>query len=313
MISGSPVATYRRTPAVTQVRRISTPKNRYAQSRNASNPSSNHSASSRRSSISVALEGEETIMEEENENLEDSVELERTRALRKLSGDPGEEDLPSADRLTAAAVAAVDALSGDAQPRREELARHSRQSSHQRSQSQSHASNDDHHGHHRHGSSSSLHSNTVFAAHKVVNPFGTPNGSHFNSSSIGKARRETHHEKPKLRDVFKRLAQDSDDGWVDEEEGLYTGGFGQASTRSMPVVHSSATPTISRTASSAQTSTADSEDHNAPMLGEGRYAGVSRTDCAIPALGGPRPRQAAKGPSFKRTATVVEEEEEEEE
>lgn len=297
MINGSPVATYRRTPAVTQVRRISTPKNRYSHSRNASNNSSAHSASSHRSSLSVPMEGEETIMEEENENLDESVELERTKALRKLSGDQG-VPATAPHALTAAAVAAVDAMSEqlavDPEPQRRGSSEHS-------------------HGRHhrRHHSSSSAHGSTVFAAHKVVNPFGTPNGSHFTANSHGRSKRET--EKPKLRDIFKKKIGDGEDGWIDEEEGVYSGGFGQASSRpTLMTTGSDGMPTIHRTASY----TPQAEDVGTPnlrMLGEGRYAGVNRTECAAPSFGGPRPRQTAKGPSFKQAATVVEEEEEEEE
>lgn len=298
MITGSPIATYRRTPAVTQVRRISTPKNRYNHSRNASNNSSAHSASSRRSSLSVPHEGEETIMEEENEDLSESVELERHKALRKLSGD-NETQSDAAQPLTTAAVAAVDAMSNGAAPPPMSRRRSS--------------SNDPstHRSHHRHSSVSSHHGSTVFAAHKVVNPFGTPNGSHFTSHSHGKHKRES--EKPKIRDIFKNVGREGEDGWVDEDEVQYSGGFGQASRRpNLTPQTSSGTPTLSRTNTFAGASDAFGTPIQ-PMLGEGRYAGVNRLDCAAPSgLSGPRPRGTAKGPSFRQAATVVEEEEEEE-
>lgn len=300
MISGSPVATYRRTPAVTQVRRISTPKNRYSHSRNASNNSSAHSASSRRSSLSIPLEGEETIMEEENENLEESVELERTRALRKLSGDRGTPE-KSSQALTTAAVAAVDAMSANS-PTVPEVPRRL---------SNDHNSQRHGHGHHRHHSSSSAHVSTIFTAHKVVNPFGTPNGSHFTSSSHGRTRRDN--DKPKLRDIFKNRVGEGEDAWIDEDENLYSGGFGQASSRPMaPIQSLDGTPTISRAVSYGERPDAVGTP-NIPMLGEGRYAAVSRSECIPSNFGGPRPRQTVKGPSFKQAATVVEEEEEEEE
>jgi hypothetical protein len=244
-------------------------------------------------------------MEDDNENMEDSVELERTKAFKKLSGNP--DDKPSPTALTVAAVAAVDAMSASQTPDLS-LPAQSRSESQQPSNHRNHP--------HRQGSSGSSHSPAVFVAHRVVNPFGTPNGSHFSNSSHSRTKREN--DKPKLRDIFKQQGQDGEDGWVDEEEGLYSGGFGQASSRAAPstTAPNFGTPEPSRLFAQMPNDIPNGHESDSslhPMLGEGRYAGVGRSDCAAPASSIGRPRQTAKGPSFRQAATVLEEEEEGEE
>ena len=254
------------------------------------------------------MEGEETIMEEENENLEESVELERNKALRKLAGGDNEDVKSSGPQpLTVAAVAAVDALSAEGAQAPSSPGELQRRPSNDHSHQRSHS-----HGNQPRGTSmSSSHGSTLFTAHRVVNPFGTPNGTHFTSHSHRTSKRES--DKPKLRDIFKSTAVEGEDGWVDEDEGLYSGGFGQASSRpALPTHSSSGTPTMTRTGMYPVKAGEEFGTPNLPMLGEGRYAGVSRTECAAPVFTGSRPRGTAKGPSFKQAATVVEEEEEEE-
>lgn len=250
-----------------------------------------------------------TIIEEE-ENMEDSlVELERDRALRKLSGTPEDVASPavkpesSITPLTEEAVASVEAD----RPSLEHIRRPSSEKSHRRSGKAGTAASALGRGHARSQSSTSAH---LFAAHKVVNPFGTPNGSHFVQHSHRSS--SSHKEgssgtRPKLRDVFAKKAE-GEEGWVDEDEEVYTGGFGQGSSRTLSSIGAAA---------HGQQITPDSPVPNkgAGVFGEGRYAGLSslpRGEC-VPQAGtsGRRPAQTAKGPSFKRSATVVEEEEEE--
>lgn len=395
MISGSPIATYRRTPAVTQVRRISTPKNHnhhkqpssssqsQMQAQAGMEPPQQHpthsrahsipsSVSSRASSISEggppapsgpgsgsgsgdAL-GASTIIEEESESTSDSMlaeqEKEREKALRKLSGSrpdfTGKAALavPSHDAVVGAVplVASPEPIRPSALERRPSAdssggrgrsrssQSHGTQSG-RRSSGNSQSSSGQHGGHH-----------AVFAAHKVVNPFGTPNGSHYTphaSASASHSHRNSRDgQRPKLRDVFKNKKAEGEDGWVDEDDSLvsYTGGFGQTSTSSGPSVGSGgaggsgATPFANRSSTDfTPGGGARAPDSPAafPVLGEGRYAGLSLSrggdnlpssasregGAGAPSSGswrGGGGGQTVRGPAFKRAAIVEEEEEEEE-
>ena len=329
IISGSPVAAYRRTPSVTQVRRLSVPRNdkssRHPQSRNHSNPSSVHTDDSRRSSLSDGTDEDHDIIEEENENVDIddmNVEAERSRTLQKLS----EQDIvplspPLKDDMALDASTNLQGLNQSRDVRSPESYLPP-----QSTQQYRHA---------RHPSSSSIsaaHGNAVFAAHKVVNPFGTPNGSHFQPHSHLSRNSKEIGGKPKLRDVFKNKKPDGEgDDWVDEEEeGIdsYSGGFGQASSNKP-------TPSLSlgqngRSYGGLGVTTGISSRENNPVgtslssssssststaaFGEGRYAGfgLARDDCAPPNVVSWRTVQNTRAPGFKRAATVAEEEEEEE-
>ena len=302
MIAGSPVAAYRRTPAVTQVRRLSAPRNewtRHSQSRNHSNPSSIHTNDSRRSSVSTGADGENDIIEEENENTEDAVDAERSRVLQKLSGSTP----PLSQSPNGILGAPPDTLAPPPSAER----RPSSEVYPQPPQKQL--------GHARDNTfTSPAHVNTIFLAHKVVNPFGTPNGSHFQSSSTSnnasQSRSGREQAKPKLRDVFRNKKADGEADWVDEDEGLetYSGGFGQGSAR----------PASSMSAGQkgwGNSLGAMEEETAVPpsVLGEGRYAGIglTRDDVAPGNVVSWRAMPNARGPAFKRAAIVEEEEEEE--
>ena len=249
--------------------------------------------------------------------MEDSVvELERDRALRKLSGsaEASEDNLaaePPAS-ITPLTEQAVKAVQQD-RPSLEHARRPSSETSHRRQRTSSQAAGPLSHGrgHSRSQSSASAH---LFAAHKVVNPFGTPNGSHFVSHSQRAAKEgNSGTAKPKLRDIFAKKGE-GEDGWVDDDEGAstYTGGFGQSSARA-----TTSTAFLDTSAGLSQAPGSPVPAQGGSVFGEGRYAGVgamARGECA-PTQGGPngrRPGQTVKGPSFKRSTTVVEEEEEEE-
>lgn len=341
MLAGSPVATYRRTPAVTQVKRISRhDKYRHSHSRHASNPSSvEGDNNSRRSSIS--LDAQKTILEEEDthedgvgvtgDGDEDTVAAERSRALRKLSGPAELLDAGSGnadERRRSPSPGLIPGMGPLLRSNTESDASHPRSSSERRrthhdnhrglrqsSSSSSHGS----HGHHGHGRSASTHGPTVFAAHKVVNPFGTPNGAHFQPHSHGhttpsrrssEGQRSTTATTSGLRDVFKTSKPDGDSEWVDEDDGLgnYTGGFGQAGRASSSFGLG--------VQSGGSLIPAGTPPPPSSLFGGGRYAGLS--------LGGDdgtphktetaswRGRTGPRGPSFRRAATVTEEEEEEE-
>lgn len=317
LLSGSPVAAYRRTPSVTQVRRISAPSHSRGRSsthhsRNPSNPSSVHTNDSRRSSMSAGVEGEETIIEEENENAEETVESERSRALRKLSGDLSaaftdqlklegiqQQVLPEQSRPS------ISSRSSNESTRRRRSGYTSHTPTRQHSTHHHGALTQNHHHHH---------SNTIFAAHKVVNPFGTPNGSHYGPSAHHRPHRDS--SRASVRDVFRNQKNEGDGEWIDEDEDFenYSGGFGQGSATTRSIFSSSPTAPAPQglglqTGSPAPPSS--SSFAKSALLGEGRYAGatMARGDCAPPNLGR-RPTVSTKGPSFKRAAIVEEEEEE---
>lgn len=260
--------------------------------------------------------------------MEDSVvELERDRALRKLSGTPDDVESAAAaivvatsaetivTPLTEEAVAAVE----QDRPTLEDARRPSSEVSHRRSRQAGASSSSQGRGHARSSSGASSH---LFAAHKVVNPFGTPNGSHFVSHSQRSAKEgSSAAARPKLRDIFAKKAE-GEDGWVDDDEDAYTGGFGQGSSRtasSLGLPSQDGRSGSYSSTMSVQPKTPDSPVPNqgGPVFGEGRYAGMSSMPRgeSVPSSGsgGRRPAQTGKGPSFKRSATVVEEEEEEEE
>lgn len=301
MLSGSPVAAFRRTPAVTQVRRIGpshSTRMRSAHSRSHSNASSVHSAGSRQSSISEAPDAEPSTIAEENETLDASVESERHQALHKLSG---VQDNAISDTALKPSLSRRQSGDSNGNGRR----RHTHSQAHSRSSSTSAMGNLITTGHSRHHTVSGAHHPTLFAAHKVVNPFGTPNGAHFSHSHKRTSSQNLHGP---IRDVFRDKDPDGEGEWVDEKV-TYTGGFGQLGTDTASV--------SSHAKRAGGRESFDPGQSPTPAFGEGRYAALSgqRTDCAMPNPSNGTIRKAggaAKGPSFKRAAIVEEEEEEDE-
>ena len=163
-----------------------------------------------------------------------------------------------------------------------------------------------HHSHSRHQSLSALpgHAPAIFTAHKVVNPFGTPAGSHYTPAAAARRRTSSESAKPPLRDVFRtKKPADADNEWVDEEDEFskYSGGFGQSQDWLNKRSHS---------LDSGVTAPASSP---ALCFGEKRYAALSapRVEAAGSTGNQRKPNNSVKPSAFKRAAIVEEEEEEE--